>query len=263
MSPGPGSIYVGAVLHARLRPKRHRLRYRVFWLLVDIDRLDEWANRLRLFSRNRLNLFALFDRDYGDDPSLSLRQQVDAALAAADRRNSDGRTLLLTMPRVLGYAFNPLSVFFCYSRDGRLSTVIYEVHNTFGERHRYVLGANVDQKKELRQSCEKSFHVSPFLGMDMSYVFRLRPPHDRIAIAIEGRDREGAVIQAVLSGARRELTDASLLRLFVRVPLLTVKVILAIYWEALRMWSEGFRVFPHPGRPSGAPRPKTIVEEHR
>ena len=262
MSPGPDGLYVGAVVHLRLRPKRHKLRYGAFWLLVDIDRLDECAGRLRTLSRNRFNLFALFDRDYGDDPALSLRQQVDAVLSRGERGEADGRTLLLTMPRVLGYAFNPLSVFFCYRPDGRLSTIVYEVHNTFGERHRYVLAADSGQGPELTQSCDKTFHVSPFLGMAMTYVFSLRPPDERIAIAIEGRDGEGAVIRAALSGTRRDLSDAALLRLFFGMPLLTFKVIAAIHWEALRMWIKGFRVFPHPGRRNGEACSETVVEEH-
>jgi DUF1365 family protein len=247
------SIYFGSVIHSRLRPKKHRLRYRAFWLLVDIDTIDALAGRLRLLSRNRFNLFSIHDRDYGDEPGGSLREQVDSALAKAGREPCADRVLLLTMPRILGYVFNPLSVYFCYAADGRLKTMIYEVHNTFGGRHKYVLSVHEAAARTVQQTCDKTFHVSPFMAMDVSYAFEVSPPGERIVVAIQGRDKGGPIINTVLSGQRKHLSDASVLRAFLSIPLLTLKVTLAIHWEALRMWLKGFRVFHHPAyRDNGA-----------
>src|SRR5262249_48726005 len=131
----PSAIYAGTVMHQRLRPRRHRLRYRVFSLLLDLDELDEVAARLRLLSRNRFNLFSFFDRDHGDGRREPLRMQIERRLAAAAIAPDGGAIRLLAMPRVLGYVFNPLSVYFCYRRTGVLAAVVYEVNNTFGERH--------------------------------------------------------------------------------------------------------------------------------
>ena len=246
MNAIPSSLYFGNVIHSRLRPKRHRLRYKAFWLLLDIDAIEPSAGRLRFLSRNRFNLFSVHDRDYGAASEGSLREQVDHALLRDGGQREAGRVLLLTMPRILGYAFNPLSVYFCYGADGRLATIIYEVHNTFGERHKYVMAVDPTAVHAVLQGCEKTFHVSPFMAMEVAYAFRVNPPGERISIAIQGSDADGPIINTVLAGERAELTDAGLLRAFFSIPLLTLKVILAIHWEALRMWLKGFRVFPHP-----------------
>lgn len=244
------SLYVGSVLHRRLRPRRHDLRYRVFWLLVDLAELDRLDARLKLFAHNRRNLFALHDRDYGDGSGRPLADQVGAHLQEAGIE-ADGRILLLTMPRVLGYAFNPLSVYFCHRDDGSLAAILYEVHNTFGERHSYLAPVG-DQASPVQQTSAKTFHVSPFLGMAMRYAFRVTPPGERVAVAIEGRDADGPVIAASLTGERREISDAALLRLVFSHPLLTVKVVAAIHWHALLMLLKGFGINPHPPAPERA-----------
>ena len=249
---GPG-IYFGSVIHSRLRPKKHRLRYRAFWLLVDIDTIDELASGLRLLSRDRFNLFSIHDRDYGDEFEGSLRKQVDSALHEAGKEIGADRVFLLTMPRVLGYVFNPLSVFFCYAVDGRLAAIIYEVHNTFGGRHKYVLSVDQAAARTVQQECDKTFVVSPFMAMDVRYSFEVSPPEERISIAVKARDEGGPIINTALSGEREHLSDAWLLRAFFSIPLLTLKVTLAIHWEALRMWLKGFRLFHRPAyRDDGA-----------
>ena len=145
----------------------------------------------------------------------------------------------MTMPRMLGYAFNPLSVYFCYRQDGGLAAILYEVNNTFGQRHSYLIPAVPDADGLVRQESAKSLYVSPFLDTDMSYAFVVAPPEERVAISMTARDTEGPVLLAKLSAERVPLTDATLLRALFAYPLLTLKVVAAIHWEALRLWLKG------------------------
>jgi len=133
------TLYVGSVMHRRLRPRRHRLRYRVFWMLLDLDEIERLPRVLRLFSHNRFNAVSFHDADHGDGSATPLRAQVERHLAAAGIALGGGAIRLLCMPRILGYGFNPLSVYFCYQRSGLLAAILYEVHNTFGERHSYLI----------------------------------------------------------------------------------------------------------------------------
>jgi DUF1365 family protein len=227
----------------------HRLRYRIFSLLLDLDEIDALAARLRLFSHNRFNLFAFYDRDYAGGSAEPLRVQVERHLATAGLVPDGGPIRLLTMPRILGFAFNPLSVYFCHGRDGGLRAILYEVHNTFGERHSYLLPVD-SGAGAIRQDCAKAFHVSPFMAMEMRYAFRVTPPADVVRIAITGSDDEGTVIHAVHSARRRPLTDAALASLLVTHPLLTIKVIGGILWEAVKLWMKGVPVHAHPNPPS-------------
>jgi DUF1365 family protein len=240
------ALYTGSVMHRRLRPKVHRLRYRLFWMLLDLDEIDTIAARLRLFSRNRFNLFAFHDRDLGDGSDTPLATQMRDKLAAAGMPDAGASIALLTMPRILGYAFNPISISFCRDRDDALRAIVYEVHNTFGERHSYVLPA--DGSGAVAHGTAKAFHVSPFLGMDMRYAFRVQPPGERLSVAIRGEDGDGPMIVAALSGERRPLTDGMLARMLAAYPLMTLKVTAGIHWHALRMMLRGFRIYRHPAR---------------
>ena len=245
------ALYSGRVMHHRLRPRQHRLRYSIFYLLIDLDEADGMAKTLRLFSRNRFNLFSFRDRDHGDGSSMPLRAQIDGHLREANV-DAGGPIRLLTMPRILGYAFNPLSVYFCYRRDESLAAIIYEVSNTFGQRHSYLVPVAPGAALPIRQQSRKSLYVSPFMTTDMDYSFVVVPPNDRVAISITGSDAQGPLIIAKLSAVRRALTDAALLKLFVSFPLLTLKVIVGIHWEALLLWFKGVGLQhrpPPPGRP--------------
>ena len=157
-------------------------------------------------------------------------------------------------------AFNPISVFFCYRQDGALAAIHYEVNNTFGERHGYFLPVEEDidpaATPMVRQSCDKHFHVSPFIGMDMRYAFRVSPPAERIALGITGSDAEGPIITAAFAARRHRLTDGALVSAFVTYPLLTLKVVASILWEALLLWLKGTGLYEHPNPPS---HPVTIV----
>ncbi|MBS7539503.1 DUF1365 domain-containing protein [Ancylobacter lacus] len=257
--PAPPALYVGRVLHLRLRPRRHRLSYRVFSLLIDLDDLAR-ARRgsglagLRLLSRDRFNLASLRDRDYGDGSGTPLKAQVEAHLLAAGLEPDGGAVTLLTMPRILGYGFNPLNVYFCHRRDGRLAAILYEVNNTFGQRHSYLAAVDPDAAPgaPIRQSAEKCFYVSPFMDMALSYGFRVLPPAERLVISIAVRDGEGLLLSAVHEARRERLTDRALMWASLVCPLLTVKVIAAIHWEALLIWAKGIGLRARPAPPGHA-----------
>lgn len=233
------ALYTGQVSH--LRPGKHRLRYRVFMLALALDEISAIDARLRLFSHNRFNLVALFDCDHGDRRNEAIQPQIEAKLRAAGLDCEGGRIILLTIPRLLNYAFNPLSIYFCYRQTGELAALAHEVSNTFGERHFYILPAMTTERGTVAQACEKSFFVSPFLEMDLRYEFEVTAPGERCVINMTVRRGEDLALAASFAGERRELSDAGFVRAFVGDPLMTFKVIAGIHWEALKMWLKGVR----------------------
>jgi hypothetical protein len=170
---------------------------------------------------------------------------VETKLREAQIDLSGGSIRLLCMPRTLGYCFNPLSVYFCCDANGVPAALVYQVHNTFGERHSYVVPAK-PKSGALRQNCRKALYVSPFLDMNMRYDFRVAGPDERIAIGIRVSTPEAQVLNAVLTGMRCGLSDRNLMRVFLAIPAITLKVIAAIHWEALRLWLKGLRLRPRP-----------------
>ena len=241
------AIYTGHVAHTR--PGKHRLRYPVFMLTLD---LDMPPSGLKLLKHNRNSLFAFFDRDHGERRNAPLKPQIEAKLLEAGITWDGGRIVLLTMPRLFNYVFNPLSVYFCYRRNGSIAALVHEVSNTFGESHFYVLPPRIDADGVISQSCAKEFFVSPFLEADLNYEFRVTPPGDRVGVAMVVRRGEDIALTASFAGARRALTDAQLFRVWLGNPLMTFKVIAGIHWEALRMWLKGVRFL---GRRGQHPRP--------
>ncbi len=248
-SPPTSGLYLGQVGHSRTRPAKHSLRYGVFMVLLDLDEAPTLAKALRWFSLGRFNLTSFNAGDHGDGSDLSLRAQVERRLDEAGLGIDGGPIRLLCLPRVLGYVFNPISVYFCHQPDGTLRAILYEVSSTFGERHSYLIPAEVGADGDIRQSVEKRLHVSPFMDMDLRYAFSVTPPGQRVRIAIEVSDGEGTILNASFIGARRDLTDAQLLRAWATYPLLTLKVIAAIHWEAVKILLKGVRLR------SGAPAP--------
>lgn len=245
-------LYVGHVAHLRLRPRRHALRYRCYWLLVDLDDLPQLGSRLALFSHNRWNLFSLHDRDYGDRSGRDLRTYVAEQLSAAGLPQAGASIRLLTMPRVLGYAFNPISIYFCHAEDGALAALLYEVRNTFGERHSYLIPVEQAQGGIITQHCSKAFYVSPFLDMALSYRFRIAAPAETAMVSILASDAAGPMLTAVLRAKQRPLTDQALGWLLLSHPLLTLKVIAAIHYEALWLVLKGIGLRPRPRPPVSA-----------
>ena len=239
-------LYRGHVMHMRLTPFRHQFRYRVFSLLLDIDRLEDTLAPLRLLALNRFGLMSFYCRDHGARTGDALRPWVEEELARYGFERPE-RIWLLSFPRILGYAFNPLSVYFCEDASGRLSAVLYEVKNTFGDQHVYVLRADDDGDGAVRHGTEKAFFVSPFIDMDQSYRFTFRRPSDRLALKIRQHGSDGPWLIATQSGERRPLSDWSLLAQWAAHPAMTAKVILAIHWQALRLWWKGARFHPYRG----------------
>lgn len=247
-------LYAGVVTHARLKPRRHALRYRIFMLLLDLDRLDAVDRRLKLFSLRRLNLVGFDPRRHGDGSDTPLKDQVEARLAAAGVAHG-GPVRMLAMPRILGTGFNPLTVYFCHRPDGALSAILYEVNNTFGERHSYLIPVQ-HTGPIVTQACDKGFYVSPFMDMDLSYAFRVRPPSgvdgEPVQVLVDVDDAEGRVLSTGFVAARQPLTDRNLLRAWLTHPWMTVGVLGAIHWEALFIWLKGEKIRQRPPAPARA-----------
>jgi DUF1365 family protein len=236
------AIYEGFVMHRRLRPRHHAFKYRVFCLLLDLDELEGLDRRSRLFRWNRRGLLSFQDRDHGAGQG-DLRAWLDGKLAAAGIV-ADGPRRVLCYPRLFGYVFNPISVWFCHRAGGGLAAIVYEVHNTYDERHSYVLRVGNDDAV-VRQQAAKAFYVSPFLSMDCAYNFRIRPPGEDVMVAINETEAGQPILTATFSGKRKPLTDTALLGVLLRHPLMTVKIIAAIHYEAVRLMWKGVARHAH------------------
>jgi DUF1365 family protein len=256
------SLYLGRVIHVRHKPVPHRLSYPALYLLLDLDEGPELSRRLRLFSLNRFNFFSFCERDHGTGERSGLRARLDGILRVSGIDPTGGTIGLLAMPRTLGFVFNPLSLYVCRNATGALTAILYEVNNTFGERHSYLIPVEGDGAAPLRQSCEKRFYVSPFMPMALTYRFRLTPPSltspdptsvgERLSLVIKAEDAAGPVLTAMLSGERKPLTDRSLAGVFLRWPILAAQVLGAIHWEALRLWRKGLSLQPRPLPPAAS-----------
>lgn len=251
MSDSGGALYDAVVIHCRHLAPRLRFRYRLFYVLVDVDRIEALARSLRWFSYNDFNLVSFHDRDHGNRMPGGLRRWAEAVLFSAGIVLPGGRIRLLCLPRVIGFAFNPLSLWYCEHADGTLRAVIAEVRNTFGERHSYLLhagGAPIGARHEIDK--DKRFHVSPFLDLDGRYRFHVSPPGTALRLTIRETRGDQSVLDAALSGARRPLSDGHLLAAVAAMPFMTLKVVFAIHWQALRLWCRGALVRPKPNPPT-------------
>lgn len=248
MSAVTEALYTGHVVHKRVAPHRHALRYSVFSCLFDCSKLAALDARLKLFSFNRFNLFSLYDRDHLDGAGLesSLRE-------IAERSGQGGRIarfMMLCYPRILGYAFNPLTVYFGLDAEDSVRLVIYEVRNTFGGRKTYVLPAEPGPRGLINQECRKRLYVSPFNAVEGDYSFHATPLGDDLTVGVALRTAAGPVLKAHFRGTRSDLTDANLLRAIARTGWMTVKVIGGIHYEALKLWLKGMRVVRRPPAPA-------------
>lgn len=243
------SLYVGRTAHHRFKPRPHRFAYGVFQVLIDIDRLAEAAHGLNGFRIGRFGLFSFAERDHAARDGSPLRPWVEAQLAATGVAAGAARIRLLCFPRILGFVFNPLSVFFIHDEAERLEAVIYEVNNTFGQTHAYVVPANGGPRE--RQAAEKLFFVSPFYRVEGRYLFDLTPPGDDFRLSIVKQVDGETDFTASLVARRAPLTDVALLTLFFGMPLMTLGVVAAIHIEALRLWLKGAPFDPRP--PKTAP----------
>ena len=251
------SLYVGDVVHRRIRPVRHDLRYRVYNLFVDIDELSQIDEQIRCLSYNRFNLFSLRDRDHGPGDGTPIAAHAWRLARQAATPKPVQRIFMFTYPRVLGYVFNPLTVYYCFDAADQLCLMIYEVNNTFGQRHSYVVPVSGTGF----HTCEKSFYVSPFNRVEGTYSFGPIPPDDMLKLSIGLSTAEGPCLAAWFSGHRVALTDRNLLRSFVSLPFQPLKVIGGIHLEAARLWLKGLKIQPRP-KPPADDVSFTISETH-
>jgi len=235
------TAYRGEVVHKRSRPKRHALRYKVFSVLFDLDRLDDLDRDLRWFSLERFNLFSLRRSDFGPKDGSDLAAFARRRARAAGITEPIAHVRLLAYPRILGYAFNPLAVWFLDATDGRCLMLIYEVRNTFGEHHFYEVTEPAAEPKEpvMHHAADKAFYVSPFNDVSGRYRFSVRPPEETVFTGVSLSDAEGGLVTAYFQGERAEFNDAVLVKLALEYPLMTAKIIAAIHWEALKLWLKG------------------------
>ena len=249
-------VYSGEVVHQRFAPRTHRLSYHIFQVLLDLDRLDEDTAGMRWLSRNRFNLFGFYDRDHGPDQAdreAPLRDRMAAMLTERGLYEAGDRLFLMAMPRILGFVFNPISLYFVQQPDGRMRAVVYEVNNTFGDRHSYVLRVE-PSTKVIHQHSDKRLHVSPFMDTrDMAYDFDLIAPAETFALKIclnrRQEHTETKMLFASFVARRQPLDDKVLLRLFMAMPLMTLKVVAGIHWEAVKIMSKGIWLKPKPPTP--------------
>ena len=233
-------IYNGKVIHRRFKPKEHYFKYSVFSLLIDIDELEIIENKIKIFSYNKFNIISFFDKDHGPRDGTSVKQWVIKNLKDIGIENIKIQIKLLCYPRIFGYVFNPLSVFFIYDENSRLIAILYEVKNTFGEQHTYVF--KTDDDKVIINSCTKKFHVSPFIEMECHYYFRVLKPSDKISVIIDQKDKNGKLLYASQDGKAAELNEKNLLTSYISHPLMTFKIIAAIHYEALKLWLKGIKI---------------------
>lgn len=239
--PLQSGIYTGKVMHQRLLPKQHGFSYRTFSLCIDLDELLR-LQQLKLFSVNRFNLLSFFEKDHGSGHG-ELAAGVRQLLARRGYAHACARIRLLCYPRILGYVFNPLSVYFCYDADDQLQVILYEVTNTFRQRHTYLIPAGSTEK--LQHSCDKQMYVSPFMPLDTRYSFTIRPPGSAVSVGIRQHDlQQQLLFKATFAGQQETFCDAALLKLFISHPLMTLKVMVGIHWEALRLWRKKLSLQP-------------------
>ena len=234
------SIYNGSVIHKRFKPKKHFFKYKVFSLFLDLSELKELNNKLNFFSLNKFNLISFYEKDHGERDGSSILDWVKNNLRGNNISTDNIKVKLLCYPRILGYVFNPLSIFFVYDNDENLISILYEVKNTFGEQHTYVF--KIDRENKLIQNnCSKKFHVSPFIEMDCNYFFRILNPGDKLSVIIDQYDQEGKILFASQDGIRSDLTNKNLMNSYLKHPLMTFKIISAIHFEAFKLWIKGIK----------------------
>ena len=233
-------IYTGTVIHKRFKPTVHSFNYKVFSLLIDLSELDLLDKNLKLFSYNKFNIISFYNKDHGPRDGSSLKNWVIDNLEKNHIKTNGIQIKLLCYPRIFGYVFNPLSVFYVYDKNKDLISILYEVKNTFGEQHTYVFKSKKDQNL-IQHVCKKKFHVSPFIEMNCVYFFRLLKPGNKISVIIDQNDKEGKILYASQDGVKSELNNNTLIKTYLKHPLMTFKIILAIHFEAFKLWTKGIK----------------------
>ena len=230
-------IYKGFVTHRRFKPLRHYFSYKTFSILFDLTELEDLQKKISIFSFNKFNIFSFYNKDHGSRDGSDLTEWVKKNLKKYDLNYSISKIKLLCFPRIFGYAFNPLSIFYCYEGN-ILKAILYEVKNTFNEQHTYVFPVN-DSAKIITQQCKKKFYVSPFIEMNTFYNFRLTEPNENIRILIKQTDKVEKVLVACQIGRKQSMSLKQLLINLFTYPMMTFKIMILIHYEALRLWKKG------------------------
>mgnify|MGYP001280034227 FL=1 len=234
-------IYNGQVIHKRFKPKEHFFKYKVFSLLLDLSELSLLDKELKIFSYNKFNILSFYDIDHGPRDGTSLISWVKENLNNNNINSKEIKIKLLCYPRVWGYIFNPLSIFFVYDKNSNLISILYEVKNTFGEQHTYVF--KIDKDNQLfEHSCKKKFHVSPFIEMNCLYYFKILKPTDKLSVVINQNDDSGKLLFASQDGLKNELNNKNLMISYISNPLMSFKIIGAIHFEAFKLWIKGIKL---------------------
>ena len=229
-------IYNGEVSHTRFKPVKHFLNYKTFSLFIDLDEIEQLDKSISIFSHNKFNIFSFYNKDHGDRDGNCLKKWVISNLKKYKIEGNISKIKILCYPRIFGYVFNPLSIFYCYEND-KLKSIFYEVKNTFNEQHTYIF--KIKDGEEIKQKCKKKFYVSPFMDMETFYNFKLIDPNQRLSVMIKQTDAEGTVLTATQTGDKKEFNFKQLLINFFRYPLMTLKIISSIHFEALLLWKKG------------------------
>ena len=234
-------IYIGSVIHKRFKPKKHFFKYNVFSLFLDLDEINELDKKIAFFSYNKFNILSFFDKDHGYRDGSSIKNWLIHVLQKKNISTINIKIKILCYPRIFGYVFNPLSIFFIYDADSNPIAILYEVKNTFGEQHTYVFKIDI-KNKQILNNCKKKFYVSPFMDLESKYFFKVLIPNERLSVIIDQRDKEGKLLFASQDGERVKLSSKNLLISYLKHPLMTLKIISAIHYEALKLWIKGIKL---------------------
>ena len=233
-------IYTGNVVHKRFKPKIHFFKYKVFSLLLDLSEIHLLDKNLKIFSYNKFNIVSFYDKDHGARDGSSIQNWVIDNLKKNNIDTNNIQIKLLCYPRIFGYVFNPLSIFYVYDKNLNLISILYEVKNTFGEQHTYVFKTDINNNL-IQHTCKKKFHVSPFIEMDCVYFFRLLKPSNTISVIIDQNDKEGKILYASQDGVKSEINNSNLTKSYLKHPLMTFKIILSIHFDEFKLWSKGIK----------------------
>ena len=229
-------IYNGTVKHQRFKPIKHSLNYKTFSILLDLDEIENLDKNISIFSLNKFNIFSFYNRDHGARDGSSVKDWVKKNIKRFNISNNITKIKLLCYPRIFGYVFNPLSIFYCYEKN-HLKAIFYEVKNTFNEQHTYIF--KIKDNEKIEQKCKKKFYVSPFMDMKTYYNFKLLNPKEKLSIFIRQTNGEETVLTATQTGDKKEFSFKQLLINFFKYPLMTIKIISSIHYEAFFLWKKG------------------------
>jgi uncharacterized protein len=229
-------IYNGIVKHQRFKPIEHSLNYKTFSILIDLDEIESLSRNISIFSLNKFNIFSFYNLDHGPRDGSSLKDWVSHNIKKFKISENITKIKLLCYPRIFGYVFNPLSVFYCYEKNN-LKAIFYEVKNTFNEQHTYIF--KIKNNEKIEQKCKKKFYVSPFMDMETYYNFKLLNPKEKLSIFIRQTNGVETILTATQTGDKKEFSFKQLVINFFKYPLMTIKIISSIHYEAFFLWKKG------------------------